>query len=97
MLFEFIGMFAVCAVGIFFVAGGMLGNSMPTVIGGTVAFFIGVVLIVHKFVNDILAPPVETYSMTLSIDNTTIFTGVLSIIVLVISPYAFRAWLNRGR
>lgn len=95
MLFEFIGMLAICGVGVVVVFFGMLGNSMPAVVTGTVVFFIGVLFTVSKFVNDILAPPVETYSMTLSINNTTIMTIVLSIIVLAIAPYAFRAWLKR--
>jgi len=96
MLFEFLGMFAVCAVGIFFVLGGMLGSSMPAVIGGTITFAVGIALIMFKFVNDVLAPPVETYSMTLSIDNTTIIALTLTIVLLGVAPYALRAWLNRG-
>jgi len=97
MFFEFLGMFAVCAVGIFFVFGGMLGSSMPALVGGTITFAVGIALIMFKFVNSVLAPPVETYSMTLSIDNTTVISLTLTIVLLGISPYAFRAWLKRGK
>ena len=95
MLFEFIGMLAVCGVGLFFVFGGMLGSSMPAVIGGAITFAVGVLLIVNKFITDVLAVPVQTFSMTLSIDNTTIITLALAATILVISPKAIKIWLNR--
>jgi len=95
MLFEFIGMFAVCAVGIFFVLGGMLGSSMPALVSGTIVFAIGIILIVNKFVTDILVVPVQTFSMTLSIDNTTLISIALSITIFVISPRVLKLWLNR--
>ena len=95
MLFEFIGMLAVCAVGIFFVFGGMLGSSMPALVGGAITFAIGVLLIVNKFITDVVTVPVKTYSMTLSIDNTTIITLAIVATILVISPKAIKIWLNR--
>jgi len=95
MFFEFIGMFAVCAVGIFFVLGGMLGSSMPALVSGTIVFAIGIILIVNKFVTDILVVPVQTFSMTLSIDNTTLISIALSITIFVISPRVLKLWLNR--
>jgi len=94
MFFEFLGMFAICGVGLFFVFGGMLGNSMPTVIGGAIVFAVGIALIVFKFINSVLAPPVETYSITLSINNTTVISLTLTIVILVIAPFAIRAWLR---
>jgi len=95
MLFEFIGMLAVCVVGLVFVFGGMLGSSMPALVGGAITFAVGVLLIVNKFITDVVAVPVQTFSMTLSIDNTTIITLAIAATILVISPKAIKIWLNR--
>ena len=95
MFFEFVGTLAICIVGLVFVFFGLLGSSMPAVIAGTLVFFVGTYFTMSKFTTEIIAPPVETYSLTLSIDNTTIITLTLTIVILIIAPYAMRAWMKR--
>jgi len=95
LLLQLVGGFAIIAVGVVFMAGGTLGNSMPALLSGATVTAVGVVVIVNKFITDVIAVPVKTYSMTLSIDNTTLLTLLFTIVVCVAAPFVGRWWLNK--
>jgi len=94
MLFEFIGMLAICGVGMFFMFFGALGNSMPTVITGAIVFIVGALFVANKLITDVIEVPVETYSMTLSIDNTTLLTIPLTIVVCIATVFGTKRILK---
>lgn len=94
MLFEFLGILTVCAAGMVFMFFGALGNSMPTLIVGAIIFIIGGIFLAYKVIADVISVPVKTYSMTLSVDNTTLLTIPLTIIICVATVYTVK-WMLR--
>ena len=87
-------MLAICGIGIFFVAGGALGNSMPTVITGAIIFVFGSAFIANKLITDVLVVTVKTYSVTLSIDSTTLLAVPLTIIICVLTVFGTKLILK---